>query len=164
MEALQGFRGFQLVAAMTLISELGDLLRFSHPRRLMAYVGLVPGENTSGERRRQGPITKCGNSHVRWMLVEVAHHYRYPPKISRELSLRQAGLGRDVRAVSWRAQERLHRRFCRLLLRGVHPNKVVVAIARELVAFVWELAQVLEKQRGAAAPQEPARPAARKAS
>ena len=164
VEALQGFRGFQLVAAMTLISELGDLLRFSHPRRLMAYVGLVPGENTSGERRRQGPITKCGNGHVRWMLVEVAHHYRYPPKISRELSLRQAGLGRDVRAVSWRAQERLHRRFCRLLLRGVHPNKVVVAIARELVAFVWELAQVLEKQRGAAAPQEPARPAARKAS
>ena len=164
VEALQGFRGFQLVAAMTLISELGDLLRFSHPRRLMAYVGLVPGENTSGERRRQGPITKCGNSHVRWMLVEVAHHYRYPPKISRELSLRQAGLSRDVRAVSWRAQERLHRRFCRLLLRGVHPNKVVIAIARELVAFVWELAQVLEKQRGAADPQEPARPAARKAS
>ena len=164
VEALQGFRGFGLVAAMTLGSELGDLLRFDHPRRLMAYVGLVPGENTSGERRRQGPITKCGNGHVRWMLVEVAHHYRYPPKISRELSLRQAGLGRDVRAVSWRAQERLHRRFCRLLLRGVHPNKVVVAIARELVAFVWELAQVLEKQRGAAAPQEPARPAARKAS
>ena len=164
VEALQGFRGFQLVAAMTLGSELGDLLRFDHPRRLMAYVGLVPGENTSGERRRQGPITKCGNSHVRWMLVEVAHHYRYPPKISRELSLRQEGLGRDVRAVSWRAQERLHRRFCRLLLRGVHPNKVVVAIARELVAFVWELAQVLEKERAAAAPQEPARPAARKAS
>ena len=164
VEALQGFRGFQLVAAMTLISELGDLLRFSHPRRLMAYVGLVPGENTSGERRRQGPITKCGNSHVRWMLVEVAHHYRYPPKISRELSLRQESLGRDVRAVSWRAQERLHRRFCRLLLRGVHPNKVVIAIARELVAFVWELAQVLEKERAAADPLQAARPAARKAS
>ena len=160
VEALQGFRGFQLVAAMTLGSELGDLLRFDHPRRLMAYVGLVPGENTSGERRRQGPITKCGNSHVRWMLVEVAHHYRYPPKVSRELSLRQEGLGRDVRAVSWRAQERLHRRFCRLLLRGVHPNKVVIAIARELVAFVWELARILERERAAADPL----PAARKAS
>ena len=160
VEALQGFRGFGLVAAMTLGSELGDLLRFDHPRRLMAYVGLVPGENTSGERRRQGPITKCGNSHVRWMLVEVAHHYRYPPKVSRELSLRQEGLGRDVRAVSWRAQERLHRRFCRLLLRGVHPNKVVIAIARELVAFVWELARILERERAAADPL----PAARKAS
>jgi transposase len=164
VEALQGFRGFQLVAAMTLGSELGDLLRFDHPRRLMAYVGLVPGENSSGERRRQGGITKCGNSHVRWMLVEVAHHYRYPPKVSKELSLRQAGLGRDVRAVSWRAQERLHRRFCRLLLRGVHPNKVVIAIARELLAFVWELARILENERAAHAPQESARPAARKAS
>jgi transposase len=164
VEALQGFRGFQLVAAMTLVSELGDLRRFDHPRRLMAYVGLVPGENSSGERRRQGGITKCGNSHVRWMLVEVAHHYRYPPKVSKELSLRQAGLSRDVRAVGWRAQERLHRRFCRLLLRGVHPNKVVIAIARELLAFVWELARILENERAAAIPLAPARPAARKAS
>lgn len=160
VEALQGFRGFQLVAAMTLGSELGDLLRFDHPRRLMAYVGLVPGENSSGERRRQGPITKCGNSHVRWMLVEVAHHYRYPPKVSKELSKRQEGLSRNVRAVSWRAQERLHRRFCRLLLRGVHRNKVVIAIARELVAFIWELAQILEQERTVTHP----RPAARKAS
>jgi transposase len=144
VEALQGFRGFQLVAAMTLGSELGDLLRFDHPRRLMAYIGLVPGENSSGERRRQGGITKCGNSHVRWMLVEVAHHYRYPPKVSKELSKRQEGLSRDVRAVSWRAQERLHHRFSRLLLRGVHPNKVVIAIARELLAFIWELARILE--------------------
>ena len=160
VEALQGFRGFGLVASMTLGSELGDLLRFDHPRRLMAYVGLVPGENSSGERRRQGAITKCGNSHVRWMLVEVAHHYRYPPKVSKELSKRQEGLSRDVRAVAWRAQERLHRRFCRLLLRGVHPNKVVIAIARELTAFIWELAQVLEKERTAATP----RPLARRAS
>lgn len=157
--ALRGFRGIDLVAAMTMTSELGDLLRFDHPRRLMAYIGLVPGENSSGERRRQGGITKCGNSHVRWMLVEAAQHYRYPPKVSRELSLRQEGLGRDVRAVSWRAQERLHRRFCRLLLRGVHPNKVVIAIARELVAFIWELAQVFEKERAAADPRQKARQA-----
>lgn len=164
VEALQGFRGFQLVAAMTLGSELGNLLRFDHPRRLMAYIGLVPGENSSGERRRQGAITKCGNSHVRWMLVEVAHHYRYPPKVSKELSKRQEGLSRDVRAVSWRAQERLHRRFCRLSLRGVHRNKVVIAIARELTAFIWELAQVLEKERTATDPRQPTRPLARKAS
>ena len=153
VEALQGFRGFGMVASMVLGSELGNLLRFDHPRRLMAYVGLVPGESSSGERRRQGGITKCGNSHVRWMLVEVAHHYRYPPKVSKELSRRQEGLSRDVRAVSWRAQERLHRRFSRLLLRGVHPNKVVIAIARELLAFVWELAHVLEKQKTSSLPQ-----------
>lgn len=160
VEALQGFRGFQLVAAMTLGSELGDLLRFDHPRRLMAYLGLVPGENSTGERRRQGSITKCGNSHVRWMLVEAAHHYRCPPKVSKELSRRQEGLSREVRAVSWRAQERLYRRFWRLQRRGVHRNKVVIAIARELTAFVWELAQVLEQERAATEP----RPAGRKAS
>lgn len=146
--ALQGFRGFQLVAAMVITSELGDLMRFDHPRQLMAYLGLVPDEDSSGGRRRQGGITKCGNGHVRWMLVEVAHHYRLPPKISKELSRRQEGLDREVRAVSWRAQNRLHRRFARLSLRGLHRNKVVVAIARELAAFIWELARVLEKSQG----------------
>lgn len=150
VEALQGFRGFQMVAAMVVASELGDLMRFDHPRQLMAYLGLVPDEDSSGGRRRQGGITKCGNGHVRWMLVEVAHHYRLPPKISKELSRRQEGLDREVRAVSWRAQNRLHRRFARLALRGLHRNKVVVAVARELAAFIWELARVLDKAQPAA--------------
>ena len=146
VEALQGFRGFQRVASMVVASELGDLSRFTHPRQLMAYLGLVPSEKSSGGKRRQGSITKSGNSHVRWMLVEVAHHYRLPPKVSKELSGRQEGLSRDVRAVSWRAQERLHRRFARLTLRGLHHNKVTVAIARELTAFIWELARVLARE------------------
>jgi transposase len=150
VEALQGFRGFQRVASMVVASELGDLMRFEHPRQLMAYLGLVPSEATSGDRRRQGSITKSGNSHVRWILVEVAHHYRIPPKVSKELSHRQEGLNREVRALGWRAQERLHRRFSRLTLRGLHHNKVTVAIARELVAFIWELARVLERTKGAA--------------
>ena len=150
--ALQGFRGFQLVASMVVTSELGDLRRFEHPRQLMAYLGLVPSEQSSGDRRRQGGITKSGNSHVRWMLVEVAHHYRMPPKVSKELSQRQEALSREIRAVSWRAQERLHRRFCRLTLRGLHHNKVTVAIARELTAFIWELSRILEKETGTAAP------------
>ena len=145
VEALQGFRGFQLVAAMVIASELGNLSRFEHPRKLMAYLGLVPDEDSSGGRRRQGGITKCGNGHARWMLVEAAHHYRYPPKVSKELSVRQENLDRDVRAVSWRAQNRLHRRYCRLALRGLHRNKVVVAVARELAAFIWELARILDK-------------------
>lgn len=150
VEALQGFRGFQLVASMVVASELGDLMRFEHPRQLMAYLGLVPSEDTSGDRRRQGPITKSGNSHVRWILVEVAHHYRIPPKVSKELSHRQEGLSREVRALGWRAQERLHRRFSRLTLRGLHHNKVTVAVARELVAFIWELARVFDQTKGAA--------------
>ena len=145
VEALQGFRGFQMVSAMVIASELGDLSRFAHPRQLMAYLGLVPDEDSSGGRRRQGGITKCGNGHARWMLVEAAHHYRYPPKVSKELSVRQEGLDREVRAVSWRAQNRLHRRYGRLALRGLHRNKVVVAVARELAAFIWELARIVEK-------------------
>ena len=150
VEALQGFRGFQLVASMVVTSELGDLMRFKHPRQLMAYLGLVPSEQSSGDRRRQGSITKSGNSHVRWILVEVAHHYRIPPKVSKELSHRQEKLNRDVRALGWRAQERLHRRFSRLTLRGLHHNKVVIAIARELAAFIWELARVLDRTQRAA--------------
>ncbi len=92
VDALQGLKGFQLVASMVVASELGDLTRFSHPRKLMDYLGLVPSENSSGERRRRGAITKCGNSHVRWMLVEVAQSYRTPPKISKHLTKRQEGL------------------------------------------------------------------------
>lgn len=142
VEALQGFRGFQLVAAMTFTAELGDLTRFKHPRALMAYLGLVPGESSTGTRRRQGGITKCGNSHARWMLVEVAHAYRQPPKVSKQLTLRQEKLSREIRAISWRAQNRLHHRFMRLTMRGLHPNKVMIAVARELTAFIWELAQL----------------------
>lgn len=149
VEALQGLRGFQLVASMVVASEIGDFLRFGHPRSLMAYLGLVPSEHTSSQRRRQGAITKCGNSHVRWILVEAAHQYRLPPKVSKELSKRQEGLSREVRELSWRAQHRLNRRFLRLTLRGVHYNKVVVAIARELAAFIWELAWLVEREQAA---------------
>ena len=152
VKALQGFRGFQLIASMVVTGELGDLLRFDHPRQLMAYLGLVPRESTSGDHRRQGSITKSGNSHVRWMLVEVAQHYRLPPKVSKELSRRQEGLSRAVRALSWRAQERLHRRFHRLSLRGVHHNKVVVAVARELTGFIWELARVVAQPKSEGLP------------
>jgi transposase len=143
VKALEGLRGFQLVAAMTVVSELGDLHRFAHPRQLMAYLGLVPGEYSSGGSRRQGSITKCGNSHVRWLLVEAAHHYRLPPKVSKQLSHRQEELSRAVKELSWRAQNRLHRRFAHLMLRGLHRNKITVAIARELAAFIWELARVV---------------------
>ncbi len=139
VDALMACKGFQEVAAMTVVSELGDLRRFDHPRQLMAFLGLVPGEHSSGARRRQGAITKCGNSHARWMLVECAQHYRKAPKISSALTTRQEGQPRKVKELSWRMQNRLHKRYVKLKARGKRENKVIVAVARELCAFIWEL-------------------------
>ena len=139
VRALMAMKGFQTVAAMILVSELGDVQRFTHPRQVMAYLGLVPTENTSNDKRRQGRITKCGNAHARWLLVECAQHYATPPKVSAHLSRRQQGQGQEVRAISWRAQLRLHRRYTRLFARRLQRNKAMVAIARELCGFIWEL-------------------------
>jgi transposase len=139
VRALMAMKGFQSVAAMILVSELGEVHRFAHPRQVMAYLGLVPTEHTSSERRRRGHITKCGNSHVRWLLVECAQHYATPPKVSKELSRRQEDQPQEVRAISWKAQNRLHRRYRRLLARRLQRNKAIVAIARELCGFIWEL-------------------------
>ncbi len=105
----------------------------------MAYLGLVPTENTFDEKRRQGGLTQCGNAHARWLLIESAQHYLTPPKVSQELSKRQEGQSTKVRAISWRAQNRWHRRFTRLAARRLQRNKALVAIARELCGFVWEL-------------------------
>ena len=139
VRALMAFKGFQTVAAMILVSELGEVDRFAHPRQVMAYLGLVPTENTSSDKRRQGRITKCGNAHARWLLVECAQHYATPPKVSQHLSRRQQGQPAQVRAISWRAQNRLHSRYTRLLGRRLQRNKAMVAIARELCGFIWEL-------------------------
>ena len=139
VRALMSFKGFKEVAAMTVISELGDLSRFQHPRQLMGYLGLVPEEDSSGEKRRQGGITKTGNGHARWMLIECASHYSHAPRVSPQLSARQSGQSREVRAISWRAQNRLSYRFRCLAARQLHRNKVVVAVARELCGFLWEL-------------------------
>lgn len=141
VRALMALRGFKEVAAMTEISELGDLSRFTHPRQLMAYLGLVPEEHSSGERRRQGAITKTGNGHARWMLIECASHYSHAPNVSPQLSARQAGQSREVKAIAWRAQNRLNFKFRKLSARGLHRNKVIVAMARELCGFLWELHQ-----------------------
>ncbi|MEO0415300.1 MAG: IS110 family transposase [Verrucomicrobiota bacterium] len=146
VRALMSFRGFDTVASMVIVSELGDLSRFHNPRQLMAYLGLVPSEASSGERRKQGGITKCGNSHARWMLIESATHNRYPPRVSERLSHRQAGQSREVRAISWRAQQRLNYRFRTLTARRLHHNKVTVAVARELIAFIWELHHQVTKE------------------
>ena len=143
VEALMGFKGFKIVAAMITVSELGDIHRFAHPRQLMAYLGLVPTEATSSNTRRQGGITKCGNPHARWLLVECSQHYDTPPKVSKELSLRQLKLDRRAKEVSWRAQNRLHARFNRLRGRRLQRNKAMTAVARELTGFIWELLREL---------------------
>jgi transposase len=105
----------------------------------MGYLWLVPSESTSSDKRRQGGITKTGNSHARWILIECAQHYATPPKVSKELSHRQSGQPREVLALSWKAQNRLHSRFVRLAARRLPRNKIVVTIARELCAFIWAL-------------------------
>jgi len=144
VRALMACKGFKEVAAMTIISELGDLRRFTHPRQLMAFLGLVPSENSTGSRRRQGGITKCGNSHARWMLVECSQHYRKAPKISKALTTRQEGQPKQVKELAWRMQNRLHKRYVKLKMRGKRENKCIVAIARELSAFIWELQNKLQ--------------------
>jgi transposase len=141
VRALQALRGMALVAAATLAAELGDITRFANPRQLMAYLGLVPSEHSSGATRRQGAITKAGNGAARRMLIEAAWSYRFPARISRELLLRQEGLAKSIRDTAWKAQERLCRRYRKLARAGKPANVVTAAIARELAGFVWAIAK-----------------------
>jgi transposase len=141
VEALQALRGVQFTVAITTVAELGDLTRFDNPRQLMDYLGLTPSESSSGPRRRQGAMTKAGNSHARRALVEGAWAYRYPAKVSRHLQLRLEKQPKVIQDISWKAQVRLCKRYRQLLARGKHVNQVVVAIARELVGFMWAIAK-----------------------
>jgi len=129
---------------MSLVAELQDFLRFDSPRQLMAYVGLVPGEHSSGPKRRQGSITKAGNSAVRRMLVEVAWHYREGPRVSPIIAKRHDGLPSEVTDIAWKAQTRLNAKFKRLLARKVMKTKAVVAVARELAGFVWAIGREVQ--------------------
>ena len=147
VNALMAFKGFKLVAAMVTVSEIGTFSRFEHPKKLMAFLGLVPSENSSGKSRRQGAISKCGNPHARWLLVEQATHYRVPPKVSAQLSERQRGAPRWIRELSWKTQTRLSHRFSSLRKRQMHHNKIKVSIARELVGFLWELGTRFEAKQ-----------------
>lgn len=134
---LRCFRGIDTLAAMTVLAELGDCHRFGRPRALMAYVGLVPSEDSSGARERRGSITKAGNTHLRRILVETAWHYRHPPRLGAALARRNQGQPPAVRAQAWQAQQRLHRRYRHLVGHGKRPPVAVVALARELVGFLW---------------------------
>ena len=144
VQALQALRGVQLIAAMTLVAELQDFLRFDNARKLMAYVGLVPGEHSSGPKRRQGSITKAGNSAARRMLVEMAWHYQQGARVSASIATRQADLPAAVTAIAWAAQLRLSAKFKRLVARRVMKTKVIVAVARELAGFVWAIGREVQ--------------------
>lgn len=141
VKALQAMRGIKLIVAAGMVAELGDLTRFDHPRKLMSYLGLVPSEHSSGDTRRLGPITKCGNSRARRLLVEGAHAYRYPARMSTEIQKRQEGLSPEISEIAWNAQLRLCKRYQRLMHRGKHRNVVVTAIAREMSAYIWHIAK-----------------------
>jgi transposase len=141
VEALQALRGVQCTVAVTMVAEIGDLTRCDNPRELMKFLGLVPSEYSTGDHRRQGAITKAGNTHARRALVEGAWAYRYPAKVSRHLQLRLEKQPKVIQDISWKAQVRLCRRYRRLGARGKPANVVTVAIARELAGFMWAIAK-----------------------
>ena len=141
VKALQALRGVQLVTAVTLAAELGDLSRFSNARQLMAYLGLVPSEHSSGASKKRGRITRTGNRHARRILVESAWSYRFRPTLSTAIRRRNEGLPARVQAIAWKAQHRLHGRYKRLLGRGKTKQQTITALARELSGFVWAIAR-----------------------
>jgi transposase len=137
VSTLRCFRGINTLSAMVLVAEIVDFQRFRRPRALMAYLGLVPSEYSSGDRQRRGALTKAGNIHARRVLVEAAWHYRHRPALGERLARRTAEQPPAVVAEAWRAQQRLHRRYRHLVGHGKRPTVAVAAIARELVGFVW---------------------------
>jgi transposase len=143
--AAMALRGVDRLAAVTLLAELDDLSRFQSACELMSYVGLVPSEHSSGEKRRQGGVTKTGNAHARRILIECAWAYRFPARKTATIQRRAERASGAVQAISWKAQKRLCGRFRRLRARGVSAPKTVTAIARELCGFLW--AVVCEVQR-----------------
>jgi transposase len=151
VRALMCLRGFDLVAAAMLVAELSDVRRFAHPRGVMAFLGLIPRENSTGDTRRLGAITKAGNAQARWILIEAIQHAAKPPKVSAALALRQEGQPHAYRVLGWKTQVRLHKRYWHLTRRGVMAAKVKVALARELAGFVWDLLRQVPPPDSAAA-------------
>lgn len=134
---LRCFRGLDTLSAMILLAEVVDFQRFPRPRELMAYLGLVPSESSTGDTQRRGALTKTGNAHARRVLIEAAWHYRHRPTLSRALARRSDGQPRGILTHAWRAQQRLHRRYRHLVGHGKRPPVAVAAVARELVGFIW---------------------------
>jgi transposase len=141
VEALQALRGVNLIVAVTIVAEIGDLRRFESPRQLMSYLGLVPSERSTGETVRRGAITKAGNGRIRHLLVESAWTYRHPPRIGKAKLYKLERVPPKVREIAWKAQTRLTARYRALANRGKKTTVVCTAIARELAGFIWSVAR-----------------------
>jgi len=154
IESLQALRGIAKMSAVTIVAETGQLSRFARPRQLMGYSGAVSSEHSTGQRIRRGAITKTGNSHLRRIVGEAAWAYRYRPAVAGALLRRQEGLSKEVKEIAWKAQHRLHRRYCRLAAKGKAKQQVITAVARELLGFIWAIGVHVERQ-GAEAGRRP---------
>ena len=142
-------RGVAKVTAVTIVAEVGKLSRFHKPPQLMSYSGTVSSESSSGERLRRGAITKAGNAHLRRVLGQAAWSYRHRPSRGADLKKRQVGLSEEVKEIAWKAQHRLHARYWHLTNKGKDNRKVVTAIGRELLGFIWSIAVAVEQQQAA---------------
>lgn len=147
IQALQALRGVAVLTAATLAAEICSISRFPSASAFMSYCGLVPSEQSSGESRWQGRLTKAGNAHLRRVLVESAWSYRYSPAVKRKMRERVTGLPPEIQTIAWNAQHRLHRKFKSMLHKGKHKGTLVAAIARELAGFVWSIAKELESNQ-----------------
>jgi transposase len=147
--ALQALRGIAQLSAVTIVTEVGALSRFTRPRQLMGYSGTVASEHSSGAATRRGGITKTGNAHLRRVVGEAAWAYQYRPAIGALLRTRQRNLSEAVKAIAWKAQHRLHHRYCRLLAKGKPKPQVVTAVGRELLGFIWAIGVHVEQERQA---------------
>lgn len=143
-KSLKALRGVSTLVAATVVSELGDLRRFKNPKSLMCYLGMVPREHSSGPRTWRGSITKAGNPHVRRVLIEAAWSGRLRPAKPKQLLQRQEGLPKEVIEIAWNAQKRLRQRYERMRARGKVQNVTIVALARELLGFMWAIGQHVE--------------------
>ena len=148
--ALQTLRGVAKIGAATLVTEVGRFTRFESARQLMAYAGVVPSEHSSGGSTHRGSISKTGNARMRHVIGEAAWSYRHRPSSGPTMKRRQEGQSEDVKAIAWKAQHRLHKRFQKLSVQGKHHGRVVTAISRELLGFVWAIGRKIEAQLGTA--------------
>ena len=139
VKGLQALRGIAEISAVTIVAELGNIARFETPRQLMGYSGAVPTEDSSGQRTRRGSITKTGNAHLRRIIVEAAWSYRYRPAIGPRLRKRQEGVSEEIKEIAWKAQVRLSKRYARLAAAGKDQRKIVTAVGRELLGFIWAI-------------------------
>jgi transposase len=139
INGLQALRGIAHISAVTIAAELGQISRFESARQLMGYSGAVPSEDSSGERTQRGSITKTGNAHLRRIAVEAAWSYRLPPCVGPALRKRQEGVPDEIKEIAWKAQHRLHRRYCRLAATRKDQRKIITALGRELLGFIWAI-------------------------